>query len=84
MSALQAGLCVNSGWVFLQPLSTYHRSLASVGTYAGSAQRGLADSDRFSGWLGGFLILKAVVALVYQLLTSQRVGRDSGDQHNID
>ena len=53
------------------------------GTYAGSAQRGLADSDRFSGSLGGFLILKAL-ALVYQLLTSQRVGRDSGDQQKID
>ena len=52
-----------------------------LATYAGSAQRGLS---RFSGWLGGFLILKAVVALVYQLLKSQRVGRDSRDQQSID
>ena len=39
LRACQAGLCVNSGWVFLQPLSTYQRSLWPwFDTYAGSAQ----------------------------------------------
>ena len=50
MGALQAGLCVNSGRVFLQPLSTYRRSLASVWHLCGQCSARTEQILWVAGW----------------------------------
>lgn len=64
----EAGLCVNSGWIFLRPLSTC-RSLASVWHIPGGAQWGLADS--VDSWVVSWY-WRLPSALVYQLLARAR------------
>lgn len=75
MLGIVAGLCVNSGWVFLKPLSTCHRSLAS----AWHIRRG--DSMRTGRFLLGTEGCDCLSILAPG--QSQRVGRDSAHQYNI-